>query len=169
MFTGANYYAHELAIPRQPGARHVSRAQTWRPAGFRPEIGSEEVVIIAEIKPESGVDCTQLAQDIKQRLLDQTGLLVFDVYLANPGWLVKTTSGKISRVENLNKYQAALGACPVENSDPDFYRRPAEVAEVCFFPFPSPFHFPFPFHRHFHPHFPFVCFVCFVVQLHRFG
>ena len=116
---GRNYYAHELEylVNQVPGTYPGRNVATgW----FRPEIGSEEVVIIAEIKPESGVDCTQLAQDIKQRLLDQTGLLVFDVYLANPGWLVKTTSGKISRVENLNKYQAALGACPVENSDPDF-------------------------------------------------
>jgi fatty-acyl-CoA synthase len=108
---GRNYYAHELEylVNQVPGTYPGRNVATgW----FRPEIGSEEVIIIAEIKPESDVDRAQLAQDIKQRLLDQTGLLVFDVHLVNPGWLVKTTSGKISRGENLNKYQAALGACP---------------------------------------------------------
>jgi len=104
---GRNYYAHELEylVNQVPGTYPGRNVATgW----FRPEIGSEEVVIIAEIKPESGVDRVQLTQDIKQRLLDQTGLLVFDVHLVNPGWLIKTTSGKISRIENLNKYRAAL-------------------------------------------------------------
>jgi fatty-acyl-CoA synthase len=104
---GRNYYAHELEyIVNQVSGVHPGRnvAAGW----FRPEAGTEEVIIIAEI--DTTTDHSRLVQDIKQRLLDQAGLLVFDVHLVNSGWLVKTTSGKISRVENLNKYLAAISS-----------------------------------------------------------
>ncbi|MBI5381349.1 MAG: AMP-binding protein [Opitutae bacterium] len=99
---GRNYYAHELEylVNQVPGV-HPGRnvAVGW----FRPEAGSEEVVIIAESGDQ--LEDATLASRIKQTVLDQTGLLVFDVHVAPPGWLVKTTSGKISRSENLRKYQ----------------------------------------------------------------
>jgi acyl-CoA synthetase (AMP-forming)/AMP-acid ligase II len=105
---GRNYYAHELEflVNQVPGV-HPGRnvAAGW----FRPEIGSQEVVIITETKAGEDIDRPKLVQDIKQAILDQTGLLVFDVYLVDSGWLVKTTSGKLSRHENLNKYLAAVG------------------------------------------------------------
>ncbi len=75
---------------------------------FHPEIGTEEIVIIAEFDPSMGTDCARLTQEIKQRVLAEAGLQVYDVHLVHPGWLVKTTSGKISRIENLNRYLAAL-------------------------------------------------------------
>lgn len=105
---GKNFHAHELEhlVNSVPGA-HPGRnvAVGW----FRPEVGSEEVVIIAEVSPGAEVDRRALAQTIKQQLLDQTGLTVFDVHVVNPGWLVKTTSGKISRGENLGRYLAEVG------------------------------------------------------------
>jgi fatty-acyl-CoA synthase len=105
---GKNFHAHELeylvnAVPGVHPGRNV--AVGW----FRPEVGSEEVVIIAEVSPGAGVDRRALAQSIKQQVLDQTALTVFDVHVVNPGWLVKTTSGKISRGENLARYLADVG------------------------------------------------------------
>jgi fatty-acyl-CoA synthase len=100
---GRNYYAHELEyiVNRVPGI-HAGRAAAvgW----LRPEVGSEEVVIIAESAAEAESTTASLIRTVKQTLLDQTGLLVFDVHLVTPGWLIKTTSGKISRTENLNRY-----------------------------------------------------------------
>ena len=106
---GRNYYAHDLEhlVNQMPGV-HPGRnvASGW----FRPEVGSEEVVIIAEVDSLAETHRAGLVQRVKQGLLDQTGLQVYDVHLVGPGWLVKTTSGKISRTENLLKYQAALTA-----------------------------------------------------------
>lgn len=105
---GKNFYAHELEflVNQVPGV-HPGRnvAVGW----FRPEIGSEDVVLIAEQSTDVKVERSTLVPAIKQAVLNQTGLLVFDVHVVPPGWLVKTTSGKISRQENLGKYLADVG------------------------------------------------------------
>lgn len=106
---GRNYYAHELEhLVNQVAGVHPGRnvATGW----FRPEVGSEEVIVIAEAALASGEPGDELITTIKQALLDQAGLLVFDVHLVPAGWLIKTTSGKLSRIENLNKYLAARNA-----------------------------------------------------------
>ena len=102
---GRNYYAHELEflVNQVPG---VQPGRTVAAGYFRSEVGSEEVVIIAEAPTITEAARGDLSQQIKQALLDQAGLLVFDVHLVEAGWLIKTTSGKVSRVENLAKYQA---------------------------------------------------------------
>lgn len=100
---GRNYYAHELEyLVNQVDGVHPGRnvALGW----FKTEIGSEEVVIIAESAAMTSVDQEKVTLGIKHALLNETGLLVYDVRLVNTGWLVKTTSGKISRRENLAKY-----------------------------------------------------------------
>jgi len=104
---GRNYYAHEVEylVNQIPG---VQPGRAVAAGCFRAEVGSEEVVVMAETSSIATIDFADLAQRIKQALLDQAGLLVHDVHLVPAGWLVKTTSGKISRVENLNKYLAAI-------------------------------------------------------------
>jgi acyl-CoA synthetase (AMP-forming)/AMP-acid ligase II len=107
---GRNYYAHELEfIVNQVPGTHAGRnvAVGW----FKPEVGSEEVVIIAEHPNPNAAAALQppLGQAIKQALLDSAGLLVHDVHLVPPGWLAKTTSGKISRKDNLTRYLAEMG------------------------------------------------------------
>ena len=106
---GKNYYAHELEylINQLPGV-HPGRnvATGW----FRPEVGSEEIIVLAETELTEDTARTDLSNRIKQALLDQSGLLPYDVYLAPPGWLVKTTSGKLSRHDNLAKYLVARSA-----------------------------------------------------------
>lgn len=100
---GKNFYAHELehVVNQVPGV-HPGRAVAvgW----FRPEVGSQDVVIIAEHAPDAAGDRAAVIQAVKHALLNAAGLLVFDVHVVSPGWLVKTTSGKISRSENLGRY-----------------------------------------------------------------
>ncbi len=102
---GKNFYAHELEylINQLPGV-HPGRnvATGW----FRPEVGSEEIIVLAETGLSDDTARAELSTQIKQALLDQTGLLVFDVHLVGAGWLIKTTSGKLSRADNLAKYLA---------------------------------------------------------------
>jgi len=106
---GKNFYAHELEylINQLPGV-HPGRnvATGW----FRPEVGSEEIIVLAETGLTDETARAELSTQIKQALLDQTGLLVFDVHLVTSGWLIKTTSGKLSRADNLAKYLAARNA-----------------------------------------------------------
>ncbi len=105
---GRNYTAHELEflINQVPGV-HPGRnvALGW----FRREVGSHEVVVIAEfdqlLSPTRSPE--ELAADIRHELVNGSGLVPFDVLIVPPGWLVKTTSGKIARGANLEKYEAA--------------------------------------------------------------
>jgi fatty-acyl-CoA synthase len=106
---GRNYYAHELefAVNAVPGV-HPGRsvAVGW----YRPDVGSEDVVIIAEVDPAAETARQRIAGQIKEALLSAAGLTVFDVHLVSSGWLIKTTSGKLSRFANLNKYLASIMA-----------------------------------------------------------
>jgi acyl-CoA synthetase (AMP-forming)/AMP-acid ligase II len=106
---GRNYYAHELefVVNQAPG---VKPGRNVAVGYFRADVGSEDVVIIAE---SDDTHAETLIADIKQRLLDSSGLLPYDVRIVQPGWLVKTTSGKISRNANLDKYLADIAAVPV--------------------------------------------------------
>ncbi|NTV52945.1 MAG: fatty acyl-AMP ligase [Candidatus Firestonebacteria bacterium] len=99
---GKNFYAHELefTLNQIPG---VKPGRAVAAGYFRQEIGSEEVVVLAEAE-SSYVKSDLLVTEIKQVLLDTGGPLPFDVCIVPPGWLVKTTSGKISRGANLEKY-----------------------------------------------------------------
>jgi fatty-acyl-CoA synthase len=110
---GKNYYAHEIEYLVNEVAG-VQPGRTVALGCFRPEVGSEEVIVIAEAAPGEASVRTDLAQRVKQTLLDQAGLLVLDVHVVEAGWLIKTTSGKISRIENLAKYEAErTAAAPV--------------------------------------------------------
>jgi len=48
----------------------------------------------------------QITRDINQAVINEVGIPAGDVRIVDQGWLVKTTSGKISRVENVRKYNA---------------------------------------------------------------
>lgn len=100
---GRNYYAHELeyVINQVPGV-HPGRNVALGLA--RPEVGSEDVIVLCEQPLGETPDSESLKKRIKDALLSQANLLPFDVVLVPPSWLIKTTSGKISRTENLAKY-----------------------------------------------------------------
>ncbi|WP_175414880.1 AMP-binding protein [Nibricoccus aquaticus] len=100
---GRNYYAHDIEhLVSQVEGVHPGRVVAL--GLYRAAVGSEEIVIVAETTAQTSA----LSDSIKQTLLNQAGLLPYDVALVAAGWLVKTTSGKISRAENLLKYQRQL-------------------------------------------------------------
>jgi acyl-CoA synthetase (AMP-forming)/AMP-acid ligase II len=64
-------------------------------------IGTSQVVLVTET---SSKEDPTLAGRIREAVLAQTGLALSHVQLADPGWLIKTTSGKISRSANRSRY-----------------------------------------------------------------
>ncbi|WP_170249151.1 AMP-binding protein [Methylobacterium haplocladii] len=102
---GRNYYAHDIeeivshesgVLPGRSVAIGVPNAQT----------GSEDVVILAETRVEGDDTQRTLKRTIKQSIFSRLELTVHSVVLVSPGWLTKTSSGKISRSENLARYRA---------------------------------------------------------------
>lgn len=106
---GRNYYSHDIeeivstvegVIPGRAVAIGVDDAAT----------GSEELLLMVETQwPES--DATNrklLRREIKRTVFERLEVTPREVEFVPAGSLVKTTSGKFSRVENLKRYRAML-------------------------------------------------------------
>jgi fatty-acyl-CoA synthase len=81
------------------------------------EMGTEEVVIVAEMDPEEGdagseETAGQLSEEIRTRVTRGSDIALRQVKVVGRGWLLKTSSGKIARNANREKYIAekSLGA-----------------------------------------------------------
>lgn len=101
---GRNYFAHEVEaivneLPGLKAGRNVAVGV------FNDAMGSQEMVVIAE---EDGASDSaahlQLRRRVKHAVNEHMGLDLRDVRIVAPGWLAKTTSGKISRSLNRDKY-----------------------------------------------------------------
>jgi fatty-acyl-CoA synthase len=69
----------------------------------RPGKESEELVVIAEARPDHAAD---LGEIVKKAVADQLSLKVTDVVLLGPGQLPKTSSGKLQRRKTRDQYLA---------------------------------------------------------------
>ena len=99
---GRNYYCHdvEAAVSGVPGivpgrvvAIGVEAADTQ----------GEELLLIAEPDQDDPAGFPQLRRAIKMAVFSSLDLMPRQVEFVPRGWLVKTTSGKLSRVENLRR------------------------------------------------------------------
>ncbi|MDD5468746.1 MAG: AMP-binding protein [Anaerolineales bacterium] len=70
------------------------------------EAGTEEVVIVAEIDPEQEDRQGEIARQVRQRINQGSDVALRYVHLVPRGWLLKTSSGKIARSANREKYLA---------------------------------------------------------------
>ncbi len=68
------------------------------------QTGSEELVIVAEIAPDGGVPAAELRKAISRLVSELFLVTPRDVRVVEDRWLVKSTSGKLSRDENRKKY-----------------------------------------------------------------
>lgn len=85
------------------------------------DLGTEMPVVVCEMR-ELPDDATRarLQQEIREQVQQSLQLFVSDVYWVKPGWILKTTSGKINRRANRDKYleaqaQPQLDAAPHPN------------------------------------------------------
>jgi len=102
---GKNIFAHdvEAAVSAVPGVK-PGRAVAF--GDYVDAVGSERLVVVAERAGDvAGGD---LIRAINAAVMDEVGLACEDIRLVEQGWLVKTTSGKISRAENVMKYRGLV-------------------------------------------------------------
>jgi fatty-acyl-CoA synthase len=105
IINGANYFAHDLeaAVSQVDG---VKPGRCVALGVYNPDVGSEQLVVIAERDDGAEpLDDPVRAQDINRAVWRRFGIGPGDVRLVGPGWIVKTTSGKMSRSENVVKYE----------------------------------------------------------------
>jgi len=75
------------------------------------ETGTEDVVIVAEMEQsQSGFDpqaAARLSDEVRQRITRGSDIALRIVKIVERGWLIKTSSGKIARSTNRDKYRQA--------------------------------------------------------------
>ncbi len=100
---GKNLYAHDLEyICNQVEGVKKGRCVVF--GLFDPEVGTENLIVVAESEVPEGPAWAAIRKNIKSELLTAINIAPHAIQIVNPGWLVKSTSGKISRGENLKKY-----------------------------------------------------------------
>ncbi len=106
---GKNIYAHDVEFCINAHCT-VKPGRVVAIAPFNPHTGSQSLVVIAESDTEDATARTALARAIKAAINAEFAATVFEAMIVAQGWLAKTTSGKISRAENLARYLAARPA-----------------------------------------------------------
>jgi acyl-CoA synthetase (AMP-forming)/AMP-acid ligase II len=99
---GKNVYAHEIEMVLS-GIEGLKPGRNVAFAVYNPSVGSEEMILLAE---SGGVvaDESLIRRRVCEHVFDVTGIAVAEFRIFEPGWLIKTTSGKISREANRRKY-----------------------------------------------------------------
>jgi acyl-CoA synthetase (AMP-forming)/AMP-acid ligase II len=100
---GKNVFVHdvEAALLGVPGLK-AGRAVVF--GHYSDRVGSEQLVVVAEREGGAGLTSTEILKAVNRRVVEAVGVSCADVRLVAQGWLVKTTSGKLSRSTNAHKY-----------------------------------------------------------------
>ena len=99
---GKNLYAHDLEYAITHEGVKPGRSVAF--GIYNEKSGSQDLVVVAERSCVSTDRDLEIVRWIKAEIFAITGATVSDVHLVQAGWLVKTTSGKISREANAEKY-----------------------------------------------------------------
>jgi acyl-CoA synthetase (AMP-forming)/AMP-acid ligase II len=78
---------------------------------FNDKLGTEDVAIIAEINAGSDLDAdkkSEIVREVRARVAQNTDVTARFVQLVDPMWLIKTSSGKIARNANREKFLSEI-------------------------------------------------------------
>ncbi len=100
---GRNIYPEDLEmlaneVPGVRGGRAVAFGI------FDEDLGTEIVVLVAEVRAPNQKEWEPIANAIRQHVSMNSAATVRIVQIVKPGWVLKTTSGKIARTANRAKY-----------------------------------------------------------------
>jgi len=101
---GKNIYPQDMeAIANHIPGIYPGRAVAF--GLFDERIGSEVIVMVAELQPDlDGISPTEIERELRQQVVAQTEVTLADVRLVDDRWVIKTSSGKIGRADNRQKY-----------------------------------------------------------------
>ena len=107
---GKNIYPQDL----EAIASQISGVVPGRCAAFGlydAELGSEKIVMVCEVD-EAGLAAQgykSLELELRKRVVQQSEVALSDVRLVSRRWLLKTSSGKVARSVNRDKYLREFG------------------------------------------------------------
>jgi acyl-CoA synthetase (AMP-forming)/AMP-acid ligase II len=101
---GKNVYPQDLeAIANAISGIHPGRAVAF---GVQDErMGSEAIVMVCEAEDAAAPEAKMaIVRELRKRITQQTEVTLSDVRVVDERWLIKTSSGKIARADNREKY-----------------------------------------------------------------
>jgi acyl-CoA synthetase (AMP-forming)/AMP-acid ligase II len=102
---GKNVYPQDIeAIANGVSGVHAGRVVAFGVPDERE--GTELIALVAEVNTDDAAQRQQIAQLIRQTVARQSTVTVNFVHLVNDRWLIKTSSGKIARAANRDKWLA---------------------------------------------------------------
>ncbi len=102
---GKNIYPQDIeAIVNEVAGVHAGRAVAFGVPDARD--GTELLAIIAEVKTDDPNERKTISTAIRKTIGQQTAVTVTYIQLVPPKWLIKTSSGKIARAANREKWRA---------------------------------------------------------------
>ncbi len=105
---GKNVYPQDIeAIVNDVPGVHAGRAVCFGVPDEKE--GTELIAVVAEVKTDDPAERKEINKVIRQEVARQSGVSVSFVHLVGPHWLLKTSSGKIARAANREKWQAEIG------------------------------------------------------------
>ncbi|MBG0788786.1 MAG: AMP-binding protein, partial [Anaerolineaceae bacterium] len=105
---GKNIYPQDLERIAYtiPGV-HPGRAVAF--GIFSQKMGTEQVVLVAEVDTADEEEKKRIANDIRQTITQDSAVALRHVHLVGDGWIVKTSSGKTARLANRDKFLEETG------------------------------------------------------------
>ena len=102
---GKNIYPQDLEeLAGQASGVHPGRVVAF--GVFNDQMGTEDVVVVAEAGLADEGERRRIADDIRGRINRGSDVVLRYVKIVEPRWLLKTSSGKIARAANREKYLA---------------------------------------------------------------
>jgi acyl-CoA synthetase (AMP-forming)/AMP-acid ligase II len=68
------------------------------------QLGTEDIAVICEVETEDPDEHAAITREIRTRIARTTDVMAHYVHLVGPMWLLKTSSGKIARTANRDKF-----------------------------------------------------------------
>jgi len=105
---GKNVYPQDLeSVINGVDGVHPGRAVVF--GVYDEKEGTELIAVVAEVDTEDEVERKSIFQNIKQAIVTQTTVTIHFVHLVGEKWLIKTSSGKIARAANRDKWLNETG------------------------------------------------------------
>src|SRR5258706_807689 len=105
---GKNVYPQDLeAIANDVPGVHPGRVVAFGIPDER--LGTEAIILVAEVDTEDEDARREIERQVRARIAQQTGTALNGILLVDAHWLHKTSSGKIARGANRDKYLQEMG------------------------------------------------------------
>ncbi|NDJ76448.1 MAG: fatty acyl-AMP ligase [Chloroflexi bacterium] len=100
---GKNIYPQDIEniINDIPGV-HAGRTVAF--GVLNEQLGTEDIAVVAEVDTEDTDERARITKEIRARIAQSTDTMAHYVHLVGPKWLLKTSSGKVARAANRQKF-----------------------------------------------------------------